>query len=542
MATAYSYIRFSSPEQAKGDSLRRQAQAAAEWCGRHGIALDTTLTLHDLGTSAFTGDHRQNPDRHALAAFLELVRRGRVPRGSFLIVENLDRLSREDERAALGLWLSILDAGISIVQLTPETVFRHEKSEMVDVMHAIIELSRGHSESRVKSERVGAAWAEKRRRLRAGEAQRPTERMGPNAKHLTRRLPAWLRWEGGRVVVDEGRADAVRRVFELSAEGYGRRALTRKLNDERVPPISDGAIWFMTYVAKLLSNRQVLGEYQPRAHGRPDGPPVACLPRIVDDGLWHRARAAGELRRGRGGRPAKHRVNVFQGLLKCASDGSGLCVIHRGTRATIASYRAFNGARGRPYVSFPLGIFERAVLSLLSEVDPREVVGGSDAAARAMALAGRMAELEAKIAKLEGELEREPSDAILRVLRKHEANLKGLAEERAKAEQEAAVPMAAALGEAKHLLRFLSTDEERVRLRSALRRIITAIRCAFGAEGRVRVCYARVEFTSGARKHYVISYRMGTGGAAPSSPPSFRVQAVRSDELDRVLEGQGPDE
>src|SRR5215207_3150924 len=88
---AYSYIRFSSPEQAKGDSLRRQTEAAAAWCERHGVTLDTSLTLHDLGTSAIRGAHRDNPDKHALAAFLKAVEGGKVRKGSYLVVESLDR-------------------------------------------------------------------------------------------------------------------------------------------------------------------------------------------------------------------------------------------------------------------------------------------------------------------------------------------------------------------------------------------------------------------------------------------------------------------
>src|SRR5262245_61955697 len=110
---AYSYIRFSSHEQAKGDSLRRQPDAAAAWCERHGMRLDETTTLRDLGKSAFTGKHRQNPDRHALAAFLKLVEAGKIPKGSYLIIENLDRLSREEARPALRLWMDLLDAGVN---------------------------------------------------------------------------------------------------------------------------------------------------------------------------------------------------------------------------------------------------------------------------------------------------------------------------------------------------------------------------------------------------------------------------------------------
>ena len=87
---AYSYVRFSTPAQAEGDSLRRQTEAAQKWCEKNGARLDTTITLRDRGKSAYLGEHRKNPDRHALAGFLKLVEAGKVSRGSALIVESLD--------------------------------------------------------------------------------------------------------------------------------------------------------------------------------------------------------------------------------------------------------------------------------------------------------------------------------------------------------------------------------------------------------------------------------------------------------------------
>src|SRR5262245_27895429 len=96
-----SYIRFSDQPQQQGDTLRRQTAGTERWCERNGFRLDTSLTVRDLGVSAFRGKHRS--DKAALGQFLEAVRRGKVPRGSFLVIENLDRLSREEERPALRL-------------------------------------------------------------------------------------------------------------------------------------------------------------------------------------------------------------------------------------------------------------------------------------------------------------------------------------------------------------------------------------------------------------------------------------------------------
>jgi hypothetical protein len=94
---AYVYSRFSSTEQRKGDSLRRQTERAAAWCEGKGIALDETIAYSDLGVSGFRGKNRSEG---ALSLFLRACEQGRVKRGSFLILENLDRLSREHPLAA----------------------------------------------------------------------------------------------------------------------------------------------------------------------------------------------------------------------------------------------------------------------------------------------------------------------------------------------------------------------------------------------------------------------------------------------------------
>ena len=79
---AYSYLRFSSPAQADGDSVRRQTALRDAWLKRNpSILLDNSLTLVDAGVSGYRGSNRTD-QRHALAQFLDLVERGRVPVGS----------------------------------------------------------------------------------------------------------------------------------------------------------------------------------------------------------------------------------------------------------------------------------------------------------------------------------------------------------------------------------------------------------------------------------------------------------------------------
>ncbi len=66
----YSYSRFSSPEQKKGDSLRRQNEYAEKWAQKNGFELDDTLRMQDEGLSAFRGAHIT---RGALGQYLDLV-------------------------------------------------------------------------------------------------------------------------------------------------------------------------------------------------------------------------------------------------------------------------------------------------------------------------------------------------------------------------------------------------------------------------------------------------------------------------------------
>ena len=106
MPLAYNYIRFSTAEQRKGDSLRRQDDLAKAYAEEKGLSLDESLTMLDLGVSAFKG---ANAESGALAAFLEAIDNGHVPVGSYLLIESLDRLSRAQVFDALQLFIRIIN-------------------------------------------------------------------------------------------------------------------------------------------------------------------------------------------------------------------------------------------------------------------------------------------------------------------------------------------------------------------------------------------------------------------------------------------------
>lgn len=308
----YSYRRFSSGRQASGHSLERQTESARRWCEEHGHQLDETLALADLGVSAYSGD---NASRGALSGFLAAAEAGRIPKGSILLVESLDRLSRAAIPEAVGLLTAIVRAGIRVVSLIDGHEWNEKSIEdSTSFLYSVILFSRAHDESSTKAKRVSEQFQKKRK---AGLAV-VSYGHGPG---WALPKPDRSGWE-----IDPARADTVVRVFELAAAGHGGIAIARMANEGGWPlpwreRKNTATRWEHTGVSRLLRDRRTLGEWQPKrmVAGKltPDGDPVAdYFPRVVSEELWLRVQAA---LGGRGGPLRVRGVNadIFAGLLYC---------------------------------------------------------------------------------------------------------------------------------------------------------------------------------------------------------------------------------
>jgi DNA invertase Pin-like site-specific DNA recombinase len=177
-AKAFSYIRFSSPAQSGGDSVRRQSKAARAYCSSHNLLLDEELTFQDFGVSAFRG---RNVDEGALGAFLNAIKAGKIPKGSFLLVESLDRLSRQAPWVAAKTMDSIVREGLTVVDLMDGGRAYNSKTLTDDTMEflmMVVRFMRAHEESSRKSQRVSDAWAQKR--------------ASAHILPMTKTCPAWL--------------------------------------------------------------------------------------------------------------------------------------------------------------------------------------------------------------------------------------------------------------------------------------------------------------------------------------------------------------
>jgi hypothetical protein len=453
----------------------------------------------------------------------------------------LDRLSREDIIPALTLVLNLIQAGIRIVQLLPSEIVYDSQSNPMHLMMAIMELSRGHSESAMKSERVGGAWKEKKRLAAA-------ERVP-----LTKRCPAWLRLIDGQWEVIEERAEIIRHsVYRWAIDGYGESAITKRLNAEKVPTIGTKNWWSKSSVAKLLSNPAVIGVYQPfTGRGkkrRPDGDPIpGYFPAIIAQEEWDAARGALESRKLKGGRVSLKHVNVFANLLRDSLDGATLHLKDNGEGKggrTLVSYKAAQGVIGSRYISFPFPTFERAVLSFLREINPREILPHNGGIDKTLVLSGKLARIEGRIAKLKAKLRTDQDvDALVEVLRELETERKALVQDLAQARQEAASPLAEAWAGCRSLVEALDKapdqTEARIKLRSAVRRIVEGVWCLFIARGAQRLAAVQVWFTGGAHRDYLILHRAATGGAVGVRPARWWVRSLASAAILSVTHNSG---
>jgi DNA invertase Pin-like site-specific DNA recombinase len=369
---AFSYLRMSTPEQIKGDSLRRQLEASAAYAAAHGLELVEEDRLQDIGISAFRG---ANAADGVLGWFLEVAKAGKIP-GSFLLVESLDRLSRQEPRKSLRIFLDIIDAGINIVTLMDNHVYNAEKIDrpdgVMELFGSIMIMARANEESNTKRDRVTNAWANKRRNT--------------TLRKLTSICPGWLKLSNDKksFAVIPDRVKIVRSIFEDSAAGIGMYSITRRLNQKKISPFGNGEGWQKGAVAKVLTNRAVLGEFQPHRmlNGKrvPDGEVIKdYFPAVINEDLFYRAQGARFQRRSHSaGRKGNNIANLFSGLARCAYCNGVMRYENKGSgpkdRGTyLVCDRARRGL-GCEKTAWRYNEFEASFLAFVSELDLDNII------------------------------------------------------------------------------------------------------------------------------------------------------------------------
>jgi DNA invertase Pin-like site-specific DNA recombinase len=367
MPKAYSYLRFSTPEQEQGDSFRRQADMARKYAKANDLDLDYELEFEDRGVSAYRGE---NADTGALSEFFEAIREGVVEKGSYLLVESLDRISRAELVDAQTAFMQIITAGISVVTLADDKLYNRDtlNANPMDLVFSILILMRAHEESLTKSRRQKAVWEAKR-----SEAK---------SKPISARGPAWLKLRDDRDAFEaiEERADVVRRIFRMTADGIGQHKIAQTFNEEGVPVFGSGVHWHRTYIKKVLQSPSVVGTFIPHTVHHEDGkkrripndPIEGYYPAIIDGQTYSDVQALLKTKSSARGRHKDAPLrNLLGGLSKCGHCGSTMTLVNKGKgngQTKLVCTKAKAGA-GCEYISVDYEYVEGQVYMFLHQLD-----------------------------------------------------------------------------------------------------------------------------------------------------------------------------
>lgn len=417
---AVSLIRFSTPKQADGDSVRRQFSPQQSFCDGKGWELDLSLHVKDvrkLAASAMRGDQiRKGP----LGKFIAAVEGGRLPkdRQIVLLIEDIDRLTRQIHDQAYDLCLRLLRSGVWLCTMMDSKIYTLDgiNSDYGERMRlqGKLDAAREHSEKLTK--RLNEVWANRRARILAGE------------KLVTDATTDWLIVKDGKVVLPPEHKRTIQRINEeCRVGGLGVRAITNLFNTEpRVPTFNGAKFWSPTAIQRVLESRATFGEATFYRTDKDSVPgtvlkiPMMTIPDYYPPAISETdfilAKEARERRKGKGPIHKEGRFsNLFSGLGKCWC-GATLRYSDKGRdRSYLFCGHATHGRGCTNHRHYGYTGIEREVLALLLLFDVSRLTSRPDDRAtevEALQAAIRDKDERAKWLAESGEMTRRTREAI----------------------------------------------------------------------------------------------------------------------------------
>ena len=298
---AFPYIRFSSKQQELGDSVKRQMETAENWCRNNNVEL-SSLSFEDLGVSAF----KEGGKRPALADMVDCIKRGVIPKGSYILLENSDRLSRRGFKVALDLVHELVNLDVYIVTLSNGQIFdKNSTTELSSMLPLLLDADRGRAKSERKSNLIKAA----KKSLR-------------ESRTVKGKLPFWIDAKNGEAVLNE-HVSTIEKIIELKLQGQSAQRIARYLNDEsNGVQHPNGKKWAAISITATIKNKLLYGckEYMSLIDGK--SVPVEQVenwcPPVCSKREWE---AIQPVKRSNG---TISRIGPFTGLLRCPSCGGSL--------------------------------------------------------------------------------------------------------------------------------------------------------------------------------------------------------------------------
>jgi DNA invertase Pin-like site-specific DNA recombinase len=390
----------------------------------------------DPGVSAFRG---KNARTGALGGFLEAVNKGYVPRGSYLLIENVDRLSRDDILEAQTLFQQLILSGINLVTLSNGETYSRERLQKDPhaILYIVLEQIRANQESVRKSQLIGDAKARKKKRLIEGKLA---------GEPYTRQTPAWIEWsdEERQYKLIPEREVIVREIFAMADAGVGIDRIACTLNERCVPTWSGKGKrktadhWRNSYIRKVLTSTAPIGTFTPHTtrhddttrarRDEPMSPVDNMFPAAVDAELYWRVNRRLSTKAARGRNARQPPKTITAGIMFCATCGQAVTRVSKGDYVYLVCSRANMRAGACRYLAVPYATVEEAMRE-----NARRLVKEAPRGKSAAALDKQIEALQANVGGAEDHVfeaaeayAEERTPALRRVLSESERVLKAL--------------------------------------------------------------------------------------------------------------------
>jgi DNA invertase Pin-like site-specific DNA recombinase len=296
---AYSYSRFSSSKQNKGSSIERQTALFDQWLANSPDFEEGHIRAIDKATSAYSGKNK----KAGLGSLLTLVKEGYIKAGSAIVIEALDRLSRESFDDAYETFRNIVKAGVLLITLEDNQVYDKSTSDSSSMYVLVAKLQAAHEYSDRLSKRVKAAVNLKLSKAKEGLAVKAPNR------------PYWIDADNKL----NSNAEVALRLIELYLAGGGQRAVLRQLaaefpNNKNIPADARS-------IKRILANEALMGHWRG----------VSCFPSLINVVKFNEIQEALSKRTIKSSAEEQY---LLSGLIKCTECGSSFNFRRQSPRPT----------------------------------------------------------------------------------------------------------------------------------------------------------------------------------------------------------------
>lgn len=393
---AVSYLRMSTKKQLNGHSLKRQNETIDQYVKENNLEL--IETLEDIGLSGFSG---ANIKKGVLGEFIERINNEEVDKDIVLIVENLDRLSRQAPTRAFSQLVEIIEYGIEIHTLQDRQKYTNETlSQNQGLLFSSIGfMLRAHEESKTKSDRLKKVWKNKRDNIKN--------------KPITLRSPFWL-----DPIIENGittrfklnnKAPLVEDMFNLSIEqNYGVSKLTKYMNDN----YSKHRTWNTSTVKRTLNNEQTYGAYTPTT--LIDGVRTIMdtiegyYPPVIDKETYLLNKRMMKERAIHSKGETTSNKNIFSGILKCGVCNGPIRYINKNSKTPEQYLMCSNKLQNKNSCnnnSWKYNSFKESILKYIHEININDILTDTNRDKRVNTLQGQIELLQHEIEDIEKKLD-----------------------------------------------------------------------------------------------------------------------------------------